>query len=90
MPVTYDFSGRVAVVTGGANGIGREVARRLSHANCRVAVWDLVAPDLPDVTGYRVDVTRPETISTALDPRRRPLDVQDPKMTVTYTLPYQI
>jgi Dehydrogenases with different specificities (related to short-chain alcohol dehydrogenases) len=67
MPVTYDFSGRVAVVTGGANGIGREVARRLSHANCRVAVWDLVAPDLPDVTGYRVDVTRPETISTALE-----------------------
>lgn len=67
MPVTYDFSGRVAVVTGGANGIGREVARRLRDARCRVAVWDLAAPDLPDIVAYRVDVTRPETIAEALE-----------------------
>lgn len=67
MPVTYDFSGRVAVVTGGANGIGREIAFRLGAAGARVAVWDLAATDLPGVDGYRVDVSRPETIAGALE-----------------------
>lgn len=67
MSVTYDFSGHVAVVTGGANGIGREIARRLHMAGARVAIWDLAAPDLPGVDGYRVDVSEPSTIAAALE-----------------------
>lgn len=67
MPVTYDFSGRVAVVTGGANGIGREIARRFRDAGARVAVWDLAAPDLPGVDGHRVDITVPDAIAAALE-----------------------
>ena len=35
--------GRIAVVTGGANGLGREIARVLSRAGARVAVGDLEA-----------------------------------------------
>ena len=66
MAVTYDFTGRVAVVTGGANGIGREIARRLREAGARVAVWDLMAPDLPGVDGNPVDVTKPDTIAAAV------------------------
>ena len=66
MSVTYDFTGRVAVVTGGANGIGREIARRLREAGARVAVWDLMAPDLPGVDGNPVDVTKPDTIAAAV------------------------
>ncbi|MEM8663112.1 MAG: SDR family NAD(P)-dependent oxidoreductase [Pseudomonadota bacterium] len=37
----YDFEGQVAVVTGGANGIGAAVAERIASSGGRVAVWDL-------------------------------------------------
>ena len=36
----YDLSGHVAVVTGGAQGIGLAVARRLAEAGARLALWD--------------------------------------------------
>jgi 3-oxoacyl-[acyl-carrier protein] reductase len=35
-----DFSGQTAIVTGGAQGIGRAVAERLAREGARVAVWD--------------------------------------------------
>lgn len=35
-----DLSGRVAVVTGGAQGIGHAVASRLLASGARVAIWD--------------------------------------------------
>ena len=39
---SYDFDGAVAVVTGGARGIGAEVVAHLRRAGATVAVWDLV------------------------------------------------
>ncbi|GHD04582.1 oxidoreductase [Pseudorhodoferax aquiterrae] len=39
----YDFRGRVAVVTGGASGIGAETVRRLRGFGATVVVWDLSA-----------------------------------------------
>lgn len=37
------FSDQVAIVTGGAQGIGRAVAERLSADGARLAIWDLDA-----------------------------------------------
>ncbi|MEF9887114.1 SDR family NAD(P)-dependent oxidoreductase [Streptomyces sp. P9-A4] len=41
-PTTHpqEFAGRIALVTGGASGIGLAVARRLAHAGAAVAVAD--------------------------------------------------
>ena len=38
---TIDLADRVAVVTGGAQGIGFAVARRLIQSGARVSLWDL-------------------------------------------------
>ena len=44
MPTIYDFRDRVAVVTGGAQGIGRAIAARLLHGGATVWLWDCDAP----------------------------------------------
>jgi NAD(P)-dependent dehydrogenase (short-subunit alcohol dehydrogenase family) len=38
---SIDLSGRTAIVTGGAQGIGRDVAERLVASGAKVAIWDL-------------------------------------------------
>jgi hypothetical protein len=48
MPIEYAFEGRVALVTGGASGIGAAVAQRLEEGGAEVHVFDLVNGD--DVT----------------------------------------
>jgi 3-oxoacyl-[acyl-carrier protein] reductase len=40
MPNAIDLSGRFAVGTGGAQGIGRAIAARLLASGARVAIWD--------------------------------------------------
>jgi len=42
--INYDFKGRVAVVTGGANGIGAEIARHYAAAGASLSIWDLDTP----------------------------------------------
>jgi 3-oxoacyl-[acyl-carrier protein] reductase len=42
---SYDFEGRVALVTGGAGGIGAAAAERLRVGGARVAVFDLQQAD---------------------------------------------
>jgi NAD(P)-dependent dehydrogenase (short-subunit alcohol dehydrogenase family) len=59
----FDFSGKIAVVTGGANGIGAATARTLAQGGARVAILDLEREDPAAAgarvggTGYAVDVT---------------------------------
>jgi 3-oxoacyl-[acyl-carrier protein] reductase len=57
---------RIAIVVGGAGGIGRAVAHRLQSSGARVWIWDLTPIELTGVTTLTVDVTRPDQIEAAL------------------------
>lgn len=68
-----DLSGKRAVVTGSATGIGRAIARALTRHGVRVAVADLnlaaakkVASELPGAVPVEVDVTRRASVEQAL------------------------
>ncbi|MPW19602.1 glucose 1-dehydrogenase [Paraburkholderia sp. CNPSo 3157] len=54
---SYDFSGAVAVVTGGARGIGAAIARRLADRGASVAVWDRDA-ESADVSSHDSRIAR--------------------------------
>jgi len=45
----FDFAGRTAVVTGGAQGIGAAIAKRLQASGAKVAIWDLEGSPRVDV-----------------------------------------
>ena len=54
-----DFAGRNAVVTGGAQGIGAAIAKRLQQSGAKVAIWDLEASP-------KVDVSDPASVDAAV------------------------
>ena len=46
-----DFSGKIAVVTGGGTGMGRELARQLVAEGCHVATCDIIEENLAETLG---------------------------------------
>ena len=62
----YRFSGRVALVTGGASGIGAAVVRRLSAEGARVAAFDLRADETEGVLAVAGDVSLSEDVEAAV------------------------
>jgi 3-oxoacyl-[acyl-carrier protein] reductase len=76
-PAVYDFSGRTAIVTGGAGGFGRAIAARLYASGAAVALWDLdgaaaagaaaaiARPGAAPVFGHAVDTTDESAVTAA-------------------------
>lgn len=63
----YDFSGHVAVVTGGAAGIGADIVQYLRDSGATTVSWDLApCTDSPAALSLRVDVTDPDSVDAAL------------------------
>ena len=67
MPNVYDLSGKRAVVTGGARGIGRAIAARFVASGADVCVWDLSRSEIDGVQCELVDVTKPAAIAAGLE-----------------------
>jgi 2-dehydro-3-deoxy-L-rhamnonate dehydrogenase (NAD+) len=60
------FSGRVALVTGGASGIGSAVVRRLTSEGARVASLDLQSASAHGVVALAGDVSRSADVDAAV------------------------
>lgn len=81
--MTGRFQGRVAVVTGGARGIGHAVARRLIEEGAKVALWDLRGADEAAAAlggaalGVQVDVSDEASVTAATETTRARLGPVD-------------
>ena len=59
---------KVAVVTGGARGIGAETARTFAAEGARVIVWDVAGAAPGEGISFRsVDVTKADSVQSAVD-----------------------
>lgn len=84
---TYDLKGQVAIITGGAQGIGLAVAARMAESGARVAIWDRDLPLAEEAAArlggraYRVDVADDASVAAAAATTRD--DLGPPAILVT-------
>lgn len=69
----YDFSGKVIVITGGANGIGAATAKEAATAGAQVVVLDLneddgaaLATEHDNITSHRLDVSDHDAVQSVV------------------------
>ena len=69
-----DLTGQTAVITGGAQGLGFAIARRIAASGARVALWDVDAAELQRAVAelgeaacaVAVDITDPQAVVDAV------------------------
>ncbi|MFD2934178.1 SDR family NAD(P)-dependent oxidoreductase [Spirosoma flavum] len=72
------FAGQVAIVTGGADGIGKAIARRLASEGATIILFDIsqmaiertrteFADQGYSVTGYTVDISQERSVEEAIE-----------------------
>jgi 2-dehydro-3-deoxy-L-rhamnonate dehydrogenase (NAD+) len=61
-----DLQGRVAVITGGAQGIGYAIAERMLKSGASVVLWDIDAGKLTDAHARLSALGQPGAVATAL------------------------
>lgn len=67
MSLALDLGGRVALVVGGAGGIGGATLEALAAAGARAASLDVRAPGAGAALALEADVSRPEAATAAVD-----------------------
>ena len=63
-----DFAGRNAIVTGGMQGIGAAIVKRLEASGAKVTIWDLDGSPKVDVSDP-ASIQNPSTLSQNSFPR---------------------
>ena len=73
---TYSFKDKTAVITGGAQGFGLDIAKKFLKFGAKVIIWDIdsdlldkVKKDLNDnnLSSYIVDVSKFEIVKNTVD-----------------------
>jgi len=72
----FDFNNRTAIITGGAQGFGLDVAKRFLHSGAKVFIWDVdenllkkVVNEInnPNLTYNEVDVSNYKNVETIVN-----------------------
>ncbi|UCD84864.1 MAG: SDR family NAD(P)-dependent oxidoreductase, partial [Deltaproteobacteria bacterium] len=83
-----EVKGKIVLITGGALGMGREVARLFARDGARIVLWDLRQEDLnktaeelkalgAEIHTYICDVTNRQTVYETADKVRKEVGVVD-------------
>ena len=62
--ISFDFKNRTAVVTGGAQGFGLDIAKRFLESGAKVIIWDIDPKMLEKATK---DLNNPNLSSNIID-----------------------